>query len=203
MENIMPKIDPRVRRTHQALQEAILALAQEQPYEAITIQAITDRADLNRATFYLHFNSKEELLADALESHFDEVVARIAQETSNRPYWEDAKSAEIVFEYVAENNDLYKVLLGEKGLGYVMHRILLYMATFDEQALAQHVPAGKNLIIPIPILAQQTAGGLFALAKWWLENDLPYSPAEMAEMLRQICAMGIQGIIMGDLASQE
>jgi hypothetical protein len=69
--------------------------------------------------------------------------------------------------------------------------------------LAQHVPAGKNLIIPIPILAQQTAGGLFALAKWWLENDLPYSPAEMAEMLRQICAMGIQGIIMGDLASQE
>lgn len=199
----MPKLDPRVRRTHQALQEAMLFLIQEQSYESITIQAITDRADLNRATFYLHYNSKEELLADALESHLNEVVARIAQETSNRPYWEDAKSAEIVFEYVAENSDLYKVLLGEKGLGHVMHRILLYMATFDEHTLAQHVPTGKTPAIPIPIMAQQTAGGLFALAKWWLENDMPYSPVEMAEMLRQVCAVGVRGIIVGDIASQE
>jgi AcrR family transcriptional regulator len=197
MENIMPKLDPRVRRTHQALQQALLELVQEQPYESIPIQAITDRADLNRATFYLHFSSKEELLAAGLESHFDEVVARIGREAGNRPYWEDATSAKIVFEYVAENCKLYKVLLGEKGLGYVMHRILHYMATFDEQALAQHVPQDVTPLIPIPILAQQTAGGFFALAKWWLENEMPYSPAEMAEMLRQMCAVGVRGIIEG------
>jgi len=203
MENIMPKLDPRVRRTHQALQQALLDLIQEQPYETISIQAITDKADLNRATFYLHFSSKEELLAVALARHFEEVVARISQEAGNRPYWEDATSARIVFEHVAENSKLYKVLLGEKGLGYVMHSILHYMATFDEQALAQHVPQGATPIIPIPILAQQTAGSFFALAKWWLENEMPYTPAEMAEMLRQMCAVGVRGIIEGHYPFQE
>lgn len=193
----MSKLDPRVRRTHQALQQAILALVQEKPYETITIQEITERGDLNRATFYLHYSSKEALLADSLESHFDAVVARIAAEVGNRPYWEDATSAQIVFEYVAENHELYRVLLGEKGLGHVIHRILGYMSAFDEAALAQHVPPGSEPIVPLPVLAQQLAGALFALAKWWLENDMPYSPAEMAEMMRLMCARGVRGLIEG------
>ncbi|MCB8943088.1 MAG: TetR/AcrR family transcriptional regulator [Ardenticatenaceae bacterium] len=193
----MTKLDPRVRRTHQALQEAMLSLIQEKPYDAITIQEITERGDLNRATFYLHYSSKEELLADSLEGHFDAVVARIAAEVGERPYWEDATSAQIVFEYVAGNSELYKVLLGEKGLGHVMHRILRYMSAFDEVALARHMPPGTEPVVPIAVLAQQTAGALFALAKWWLENDMPYSAAEMAEMLRRMCALGVRGIMQG------
>jgi AcrR family transcriptional regulator len=193
----MSKLDPRVRRTHQALQEAILELVQEKPYEAITIQEITDRSDLNRATFYLHYNSKEELLAASLESHFDAVVARIGEAVGKRPYWEDAASTQIVFEYVAENHELYKVLLGEKGLGYVIHRILGYMAAFDEAALAQHLPPGREPLAPLPVLAQQLAGAFFAVARWWLENGMPYSPAEMAEMMRQMCDVGVRGLVEG------
>ena len=193
----MPKLDPRVRRTRRALQQSLLELVQEKPYETITIQEITARGDLNRATFYLHYSSKETLLADSLEGHFEAVVARIAEEAGKRPYWEDATSARIVFEYVAENHELYKVLLGDKGLGHVMHRILHYMAAFDEMTLGQHVRPGMEPLVPIPILAQQTAGAFFALAKWWLEEDMPYSPAEMAEMLRQMCAFGVRGILEG------
>lgn len=168
----------------------------------MTIQEITERADLNRATFYLHYSSKEELLADSLEGHFDAVVARIVAEVGERPYWEDATSAQIVFEYVAENSELYKVLLGEQGLGHVMHRILHYMAAFDEIALARHVPPGAETIVPLPVLAQQLAGSLFALAKWWLENDMPYAPAEMAEMMRQMCDRGVRGIIEGVVVAE-
>ena len=197
---MMPKLDPRVRRTHQALQQSLLALVQEKPYESITVQDITERADLNRATYYLHYSSKEELLADSLENHYDALVVRIREEVGERPYWEDATSAQIVFEYVEENHALYKVLLGEKGLGHVMHRILHYLAAYDEIALAQHIPPGKTLAVPIPVLAQQTAGSLFALAKWWLENDMPYPPAEMAEMMRQMCAFGLRHIIQGILS---
>ena len=94
----MTKLDPRVRRTRRALQQSLLALVQETAYETITIQQITERGDLNRATFYLHYSSKEELLADALEGHFDAVVARIMVEVGERPYWEDATAARIVFD---------------------------------------------------------------------------------------------------------
>jgi AcrR family transcriptional regulator len=191
----MPQLDRRVRRTHAALQEAMLILVQEKSYEAITIQDITERADLNRATFYLHFGGKEDLLAASLESHFDALVARIYEEAGERPFWEDATSAKLVFEYVAEHNELYKVLLGEKGLGHVIHRILHYIATFDELDLRRQLPEGTEPSIPIPILANHIAGGFFALIKWWLENDMPYSPAEMAEMMRQTCAVGVRELV--------
>ncbi len=54
--------DRRVQRTRQLLEQALLALLEEQDYESITVQQITDRANLGRATFYLHYRDKEQLL---------------------------------------------------------------------------------------------------------------------------------------------
>src|SRR5690606_21323881 len=49
------KLDRRIRRTRRLLCEAMLALLVEEEYESITVQQITSRADVNRATFYHHF----------------------------------------------------------------------------------------------------------------------------------------------------
>jgi len=56
--------DRRVRRTRRQLKEALLELLQKRSYETITVQAIIDRADVGRSTFYSHFPSKEALLLD-------------------------------------------------------------------------------------------------------------------------------------------
>src|SRR5690554_1736020 len=73
------KVDRRVRRTRRQLCEAMLALLVERDYDTITVQEITERADLNRATFYHHFNHKDELLTAALEARFDELVASFGE----------------------------------------------------------------------------------------------------------------------------
>jgi AcrR family transcriptional regulator len=54
--------DRRRVRTRQMLRNALLELIDEKGYESVTVQEITDRADLGRATFYLHFKDKDELL---------------------------------------------------------------------------------------------------------------------------------------------
>lgn len=56
------KIDPRVKRTRQLLQGAMIDLMQEKPVESVTVQDITERAGVNRATFYAHFEDKNALL---------------------------------------------------------------------------------------------------------------------------------------------
>ena len=82
-----------------------------------------------------------------------------------QPYWEDATSARIVFEYVAENSELYKVLLGEQGLGHVMHRILHYMAAFDEATLARFVPPDTEPLMPIHHFSPTDSGCLFCISQ--------------------------------------
>lgn len=65
--------DRRITRSKRALRGALIALMEERGFDAITVNDLCERADLNRGTFYNHFNDKEHLLA-MLE---DEVMADI------------------------------------------------------------------------------------------------------------------------------
>jgi len=56
------RLDPRVKRTRASLEQAFVALLHEKGFQAITVQDITQRAGLNRATFYAHFPDKYALL---------------------------------------------------------------------------------------------------------------------------------------------
>ena len=56
------KLDPRIKRTRQLLQQALLDLMGETSFEAITVKEIAERATLNRVTFYAHFQDKYALL---------------------------------------------------------------------------------------------------------------------------------------------
>ena len=55
-------LDPRVKRTRQLLMQSFLELLAEKRIQSITIQDITARATVNRATFYAHFDDKYALL---------------------------------------------------------------------------------------------------------------------------------------------
>jgi AcrR family transcriptional regulator len=189
------KVDRRVRRTRHMLSQALLSLIQEEAYEAITIQAITDRADLNRATFYLHYGSKEELLIASLEAMFDELVSTFDEATVDRPIW-GSKTAELLtFQHVAEHAALYKVLLGERGMGYIVYRIINYIADFSYQQLTASLAPGTKLPVPAAIINHHIAGSTFALLSWWLEQDMPYSPAYMADVVHTLCVHGTLPLI--------
>jgi len=54
------KNDRRVERTQQLLRAALLSLIEEKGFEALTVQDIIDRANVGRATFYSHFDNKED-----------------------------------------------------------------------------------------------------------------------------------------------
>jgi len=63
----MPQEDRRIRRTRSLLNKALVELVAEKEYDEITIQEITERADIGHRTFYRHYASKDELLIDVME----------------------------------------------------------------------------------------------------------------------------------------
>jgi AcrR family transcriptional regulator len=64
------RVDPRVKRTLQLLQKAFDDLLEEKGFPNITINDIAERANVNRATFYLHFEDKYALLRYTLRESF-------------------------------------------------------------------------------------------------------------------------------------
>ena len=73
------KLDPRIRRTRQMLFQAFQSLLAEKTFELITVQDITERSTLNRATFYDHFPDKFALLGAMIGERFSAIIsARMA-----------------------------------------------------------------------------------------------------------------------------
>jgi len=184
------KIDRRKVRTRQMLRDALIALILEKGYDATTVEDITNRANLGRATFYLHYRDKDELLMHTLESTFDELVKNLKPISLG-----DAASAQaqalIAFQHAAENRDLYRVMLSGQGSGSILRRVREYLATLIQQRMQpmlQELPSDA-IPIPIEILAEHIAGSLLTLIVWWLENDLPYSAEYMAQVFQQLNGM--------------
>jgi AcrR family transcriptional regulator len=100
--------DRRRERTQKQLGDALLALLLERNYDEIRIEDICHRADLGRATFYLHYNSKDELLFAVLKRLILEDHNRHLEQADRN---ERSKSlARGVFEHVAAYRALYRSL---------------------------------------------------------------------------------------------
>jgi AcrR family transcriptional regulator len=71
---IPEKLDPRVKRTRALLEQALMNLLEERGFQAVTVQDITERAGVNRATFYSHFPDKYALLDHCVAQGFAQEV---------------------------------------------------------------------------------------------------------------------------------
>src|ERR1043165_9847860 len=82
------KTDARVRRTRDALGDALVALMQEKPFEAITVQDVLDRAKVGRSTFYAHYSDKDDLLMIDAEEFFESIslILSVSSDKSERVF---------------------------------------------------------------------------------------------------------------------
>jgi AcrR family transcriptional regulator len=70
------KLDPRVKRTRSLILQAFEQLLAEKGFESISIQDVTDKAEINRATFYKHFVDKYALLDYTIKELFKKEIEK-------------------------------------------------------------------------------------------------------------------------------
>lgn len=119
-----------VMRTRQMLRDALVELIHEQGYEKITVQDIAKRATQNRATFYLHYRDKLDLLEQSSQEILLDLVESMnlsysKQETFDIHSEQPHDKFVYLFEHISQNAKLYKVFLSEKNMPYTSK----YMAT--------------------------------------------------------------------------
>jgi len=184
----MPRhLDRRVQRTRKSLREALLALILEEGYDEISILDITEKANLGRATFYLHFKDKDELLLEVMDQLVMDFLEQVPQLTAAHWHLEDTKKIVKLFEFAAEYYDLYRILTISKG-GITAARQLQHIIASNIAEFIQSAVAAKDVVpaLPIDFIANHFTGSLLSTIYWWLDHDLPYTPDEMAVMFQKI-----------------
>lgn len=208
------KTDRRVNRTRSNLRNALFALILEKGYEAVTIEDITRRADVGRTTFYLHFKDKEDLLIESLDATIDDFIQRV----SSLPISAWAQSLEyngesgaqrspvlLVFEHAAENANLYRVMLRGEGVSRAQNQVRAVIANAVGEFIRQWVEKDHlviHLSVPMDFFANYFAGSLMGILTWWLEQDMPYQPAQMALMFQRMLYPGAKEVLGVEIPSQ-
>jgi AcrR family transcriptional regulator len=188
-------IDRRKQRTRRMLRDALIGLILERGYDAVTIQDITERADLRRATFYLHYKDKDELLMTVLQETFDELVTEIGPamqgdilggKTQIEPF-------RMTFQHVADNANLYRIILGGQGGAAIARRIQAFLAALVMNSLRAAPP--QALRLPEDVIANFLAGAELSLIGWWLNSGQSYPVDDMARMAQQLILRGVLDVV--------
>ncbi|WP_433958366.1 TetR/AcrR family transcriptional regulator [Cytobacillus horneckiae] len=189
------KIDPRVLRTRQLLRDALVELIREQGYEKITVQDITSRATLNRATFYLHYQDKLDLLTQSTDEILNELVEGIHSSFDGKvelDFHMNTPNEKFIFlfEQILLNAKLYKVFLTEKNMPHFTSRMMEVLTGFISEGMMAMEPDDHKLTVPREFAERYFSAAYLGVIVWWLENDMPYTPKFMATQLMRITVQG-------------
>lgn len=191
MLNNEKKLDPRVIRTRTVLRDALMSLISEIGYDAITVQHITDRARLNRATFYLHYRDKQDLLMHIINEVLDELASaphylKPLDATDTRQLFT------YYFEHVEKHAAFYRVMVQEPSVSHYVRQ----MQTQVEDIARRWLTSGKlhteNMLTPLELFISFIGSAYFSIIKWWVTNEQPYSVSYMAAQFMRLTLGGVQ-----------
>lgn len=193
------KEDRRIQRTRDLLHQSLVELISEKTYNKITVQDIIDRANVGRSTFYAHFANKDELLRSQLDV-FRLDLQHYLTETNIESVLVPVQA---LFEHGEKNYKLYRALLGSDGIDVVRQSAYQQIIESILQHLDDARQHGHDIGMPPMFIAQYIGGALNALLMWWLDERMPYTPAEMDAMFNQMTMGIIQGFAEHLKQSQE
>ncbi|PJZ00670.1 MULTISPECIES: TetR/AcrR family transcriptional regulator [Bacillus] len=189
------KVDPRIRRTNQYLRDALIALLKEKDANSITIQEITEKADLTRGTFYLHYQDKQDFLFQSMTEVLDDLIRQVKPETPVEPVSIDEDHPPLsfvkLFEYIHEHAEYFQVMLSDRGLPQFRSLMAEFVQKrIYEELLSSIKESDKAVQVPKEILISYITSAHIGVICSWLESGMKYSPLFMANQLTRLTLLG-------------
>ncbi len=196
MQKFADAPDPRVRRTRKLLQQAFIEATVEKGFAALTVRDITERAMVNRSTFYRHYLDKYDLLEqhlneiyDVFEQHLNAMYEMLEEEGAIIE--EDRNSGLIeLLKQMQQFPDFYRVMLGPQADAFLSQRFRQQtqqrMLAYFHQAFPQAAsdPERPSLDLKFTTVAWT---GCTALG-WWLQQERPSPPEQFGRWLQELIA---------------
>ncbi len=193
----MVRQDRRIRRTRKLLHTALVELIAEKEYNEITIQELTERADIGHRTFYRHYADKDDLLLDVMKDTLSGLQnllvlpssAIFPDDPSDSTPRENGRR---LFAYVEEHEAFFRVLFQER---LIIDQSMVDLARQRTITLLQNLKDERYSPIPYRIMANHVMTSTIEMMKLWLEDGKPYSAEVMGEYLVQLVFKPIRNLL--------
>ena len=182
----------RVIETKERIRNAFFELYEEKKIDRISIKEITDKAQLNRGTFYVYYKdiydllekTEDELIAE-LVFKLRELIPRILREEDLDPFLPP-------LEFYQRYSHFLKILLGVNGDPNFIHKIkTILKKTLREMLKNEKIPEVENMEYIMEFISSAQIG----IISHWLSKDMELPINELGEMIKKILLHGPVGYL--------
>jgi len=168
--------DARQVRSRKALNEALLSLLEEKPFDQLTIREISSRAGTGYATFFRHYETKEALLGDVASEEIAGLLAMVVPMMDEESY----TSTHALCVYVSEHRKLWSALLAGGATGIVRDEFIRQarLLPYANHQNKSWLPADLGVVHGTAAMVQSLG--------WWLSLGAHIPAEEFAGILHRL-----------------
>ncbi|WP_138493554.1 TetR/AcrR family transcriptional regulator [Paenibacillus pinistramenti] len=173
----VPKWDRRVQKSQQAIKNAFIALLSEKNLDQITIQDISDRANVGRRTIYDHYVDKYDLLDKLIEEHIQE-LRKLCEAAADLTF---AEGNLMWFKYFERHASFFSTLLSSKGAPVFRQQLLEFV--IEELEGEMDVSQGINQGLSRELTLRFFGAAIVEIVAAWLTKGLTEPTEVIAEQV--------------------
>ena len=189
-------MDRRQQKTRAAIFNALSSLLKEKNYNHISVQNISDRANIGRSTFYAHFETKDDLLTALCHDIFSHVFAKSLDTEHTHDFSENhtniyALMTHILY-HIRDNKDIPDIINCESGELF-LKIFKKYFNDFYTAKVFSDIKE-KNFTVPYSFIENHISGSFINMIQWWINNGMAETPEELTEYFKAVTEPFLQDL---------
>ncbi|MEE1227905.1 MAG: TetR/AcrR family transcriptional regulator C-terminal domain-containing protein [Lachnospiraceae bacterium] len=184
----MKRNDRRVRKTRAQLQKSLIELMKTKNIKDITVKELVDLADINRSTFYLHYNNINDILKEmeqTLVTEINQVFLTYKEEHSEEGTFQFISG---LLQAIYRNLEFCQVIFGENGDREFTREIHVMVDDKIAERLKQDL--GSNFK-DHKYLSSYYVTGVMGMLHIWAYDDERMNPDRMAQLCYRLVMTSI------------
>lgn len=189
------KSDRRIKYTKMMLKQSLVKILQEKPISKISIKEICETADINRSTFYVHYADQYDLLRQVVNETLQDINTYLDSYNFKVYEPESFQIMHLIFEYIVENAELCKVLLGENGDISLQKEIMMIVQRQGMKEWTGNKAIDSDIMEYMYIFGVNASIGI---VQKWLQSGLRQSAREMASLVTKLIYQGLSPFLQSN-----
>ena len=185
-------MDRRIVKTREAIMKAYLDLITEKGTSRVSISELARRANIDRKTFYLHYNSVDDVLREYVENKFNRVVSVMEE----NHYFDDPFNAELLVDlldrFYKEEEELLLAVAGSDSYDDLWKKLhdILADKTKDIYAPLVNIDSGE-----INVFYDFFTAGVIDVYRRWSRGEYSYDLRHMVELIGGVVRTGLDPLL--------